>query len=329
MLDLFDIPDPKISEPKIPKVKNFKVYLCKRCGAGAPRFRKLCDKCNAIRLEPKPKAERPTHVPCVKCGTPLPAKLKLRPRTCSDCLRAAKREKLQSDPEYKAKIYARNNEKALQARRAAGAKPLGETNKERARLRAEAEPFKTCRICGNTKERAKFKVGRVCTTCVNRRKRKLKTEREKLPTHPKQIEAERRTILKRFDLFAPEKLEHRRELKRAARSNPISRVDKNISELIRIALKKNKTGWRSSVGWSMLELKTHIESQFRLGMSWDNYGKWHIDHIKPRSLFSYSSPDDQEFKDCWALSNLQPLWGWENSSKRDAYPCPYYGNLII
>ncbi len=43
-------------------------------------------------------------------------------------------------------------------------------------------------------------------------------------------------------------------------------------------------------------------------MNWENYAiYWEVDHIKPRSLFKYESIDDKEFKECWSLSNLQPL----------------------
>ncbi len=52
-------------------------------------------------------------------------------------------------------------------------------------------------------------------------------------------------------------------------------------------------------------------------MSFENYGEWHIDHVVPASNFSYDSFEDKEFKDCWALSNLQPLWAEENLKKGD------------
>lgn len=122
------------------------------------------------------------------------------------------------------------------------------------------------------------------------------------------------------------------ELQRSL-SNPLKaitrRIDRNISRAMRYALKKDKSGWRSSVGWTMPELKVHLEKHFRFGMSWDNYGKWHIDHIKPRSLFSYTSPHDPEFKECWSLGNLQPLWAGENISKGNTYPCPYHDNVMV
>ena len=63
------------------------------------------------------------------------------------------------------------------------------------------------------------------------------------------------------------------------------------------------------------EFKSHIESKFKDGMSWDNYGRngWHVDHIKPISKFDLN--DLNQCKECWSLNNLQPLWWHENLSK--------------
>ena len=69
------------------------------------------------------------------------------------------------------------------------------------------------------------------------------------------------------------------------------------------------------VGYRSNELKEHMESLFVPGMSWENVGLWHVDHRTPLSAFQYSSSDDPAFKECWALSNLQPLWARENMSK--------------
>lgn len=59
----------------------------------------------------------------------------------------------------------------------------------------------------------------------------------------------------------------------------------------------------------------HLESKFVEGMTWENRSEWHIDHIRPIASFNYATPDDPEFKQCWSLSNLQPLWAKENMSK--------------
>ncbi len=69
------------------------------------------------------------------------------------------------------------------------------------------------------------------------------------------------------------------------------------------------------LGYSVKELKIHLEEQFTKGMSWENYGKWHIDHIVPVSFFEFDSTRDVEFKMCWRLENLQPLWAKDNIRK--------------
>ena len=65
------------------------------------------------------------------------------------------------------------------------------------------------------------------------------------------------------------------------------------------------------LGYSALELKEHIENQFLPGMTWENHGEWHIDHIYPVSRF----PKDALVSEVCALDNLQPLWGVDNLSK--------------
>lgn len=63
------------------------------------------------------------------------------------------------------------------------------------------------------------------------------------------------------------------------------------------------------------EFMAEMESKFLPGMSWNNHGKWHIDHKKPDSSFNYKSVGDDDFKECWKLSNLQPLWARDNIKK--------------
>ncbi len=63
------------------------------------------------------------------------------------------------------------------------------------------------------------------------------------------------------------------------------------------------------------ELKEHLEKNFQEGMTWENYGEWHIDHVIPQSNFSYTTTDSDEFKICWSLNNLKPMWGKVNLSK--------------
>lgn len=73
------------------------------------------------------------------------------------------------------------------------------------------------------------------------------------------------------------------------------------------------------LGYTYEDLKEHITSLFTDGMSWDNYGEWHVDHIKPVSVFDPETPINVVN----SLSNLQPLW----STTREINGIVYEGNL--
>lgn len=97
------------------------------------------------------------------------------------------------------------------------------------------------------------------------------------------------------------------------------RLDHRMSVAVGMALKGNKSGraWEAIVGYSLNELKRHLETTFAPGMNWDRFmaGQIHIEHIIPKALFNYSDPSDKEFKQCWALTNLRPFWKLPNLSK--------------
>jgi hypothetical protein len=67
------------------------------------------------------------------------------------------------------------------------------------------------------------------------------------------------------------------------------------------------------LGCSVPELRVHLEQQFQPGMTWDNYGSWHIDHIRPCASFDLT--DGEQQKKCFHFSNLQPLWARDNLAK--------------
>jgi hypothetical protein len=67
------------------------------------------------------------------------------------------------------------------------------------------------------------------------------------------------------------------------------------------------------LGCTVDYLKNHLGSLFKPGMTWENYGKWHIDHIIPLSSFDLT--DKNQFKKAVNYKNLQPLWAKENMSK--------------
>lgn len=108
------------------------------------------------------------------------------------------------------------------------------------------------------------------------------------------------------------------ELARKRRENPQYRLSAAISRGVYGWLRGAKAGRNTEkiLGYSMADLRIHLERQFLAGMSWENYGcAWHVDHILPIASFTFQSVDDAEFKQCWAITNLRPLWAKANISK--------------
>lgn len=94
--------------------------------------------------------------------------------------------------------------------------------------------------------------------------------------------------------------------------------------LVRDSLEVGKEGksWQEFVTFSLEELENNLESQFTEGMNWEVFltGKIHIDHYYPTNLFRFKSVYDYEFKLCWDLSNLRPMWEIDNLTKNDSLP---------
>jgi len=113
--------------------------------------------------------------------------------------------------------------------------------------------------------------------------------------------------------------------------NPVERLNNSMRSRIYIALVENKAGrrWLSFVDYTLEELKQHIENLFIEGMTWDNYGKWHIDHKIPIAAYNFTKPEHEDFKRCWALDNLQPMWALDNLKKNAKISKPFQPSLLI
>lgn len=86
-----------------------------------------------------------------------------------------------------------------------------------------------------------------------------------------------------------------------------------IYDVLKHGYKSEKT--EKLIGITIKELKTYLESQFKKGMTWENYGfyGWHIDHRIPLSSFDLENPEEQ--KKAFHYTNLQPLWAKDNLRK--------------
>ena len=103
------------------------------------------------------------------------------------------------------------------------------------------------------------------------------------------------------------------------RNDTMFRFETNCRARIKILIRKGLLGREKNtfklIGCSWSFLKEHIEKQFKEGMNWVNYGKWHIDHIKP----FYCAKNNKEVEELCHYSNLQPLWAKENFKKNRFY----------
>lgn len=117
---------------------------------------------------------------------------------------------------------------------------------------------------------------------------------------------------------------HIREYKRLweqnrAKTHPEFRIKVALRNRLRQCV---KYGFKADhtlnlLGCSFEYFIAYLESKFQDGMTLENYGKWHIDHIRPCSSFDLTNAEEQ--KKCFHYKNLQPLWAKDNLVKGDRY----------
>lgn len=113
----------------------------------------------------------------------------------------------------------------------------------------------------------------------------------------------------------------RKKDQKKRRKDPKHKIRYNLSRRFHALMKTVKKGGAHSLstllGCTTTHLRKHIESQFKRGQRWDNYGtKWHIDHILPVASFNHNNPE--QVKRCWHYSNLRPLCATKNVEKSDS-----------
>jgi len=183
---------------------------------------------------------------------------------------------------------------------------------------------KTCSKCSSNKplnlfyRRSGYKhryrsICKVCTSGVNSKRRTGSEFRSKQNEYNAKMEVR---IKKSKYECKPEIVEKRNTRRRLRYQDEANyKLTKVLRSRLSKAIKNNfKSGSAvRDLGCSIEELKRHLESQFTEGMGWDNYGKWHIDHIKPLSSFNLTKAE--ELKKACHFSNLQPLWAKDNLKK--------------
>lgn len=139
--------------------------------------------------------------------------------------------------------------------------------------------------------------------------RKAKTKRDWYEKN-KQLAVDRASAWKKRN---PEKV---KESWAKWRKKDTSKAITFMRDSLRRVLKIEKNGRTEKIlGYTRLELKSHIERQFAKGMTWENHGEWHIDHITPISVFLAQGIEDPKVINC--LTNLKPVWAKDNLKKHN------------
>jgi len=119
------------------------------------------------------------------------------------------------------------------------------------------------------------------------------------------------------------KAEVREKRKNWCKQNIPYKLSCRLRERTRIILRKickekNLGKIHNIIGCNSDAILKHLEQQFKPGMSWNNYGEWHVDHIIPISYFNLDNPE--HFKAASHYTNLQPLWAKDNLRKSNKVP---------
>ena len=116
----------------------------------------------------------------------------------------------------------------------------------------------------------------------------------------------------------------REYMKKRRAADPVFRMVRNLRYRTYHALKRQSASKTSGafdlVGMSGAEHMEYLAARFTEGMTRENYGLWHVDHIRPLSSFDLTDPEQQ--KQAFHFSNTQPLWGPDNLKKSDKWDPP-------
>jgi len=147
-----------------------------------------------------------------------------------------------------------------------------------------------------------------------------KNKKKKLEYQKEYYQKNKKKVIKIVSKWCQTHKEERKIYKREyARNKLKTDIEFKLKNYLRNrlykAVKNNQKSGSAvgDLGCPIPELKLYLEARFQPGMTWDNYGKWHIDHIIP--LASSNLQNGEEFLKACHYTNLQPLWAEENLKK--------------
>ena len=187
------------------------------------------------------------------------------------------------------------------------------------RKQAKAQGLKqyfTGSTCKSGHSEPRYTVNAECRECANQRAKERGAKLYADPAQKAKILARNKSRYDNDKDFVARKVKQQWNRRR---SNPTLKIEDTLRARVGIAIRKQfgvkATKTTDLIGCSIKKIRQHLESQFLPGMSWENHGKWHIDHIRPCASFDLTDPEQQ--KQCFHYTNLQPLWAADNLAKSD------------
>lgn len=205
-------------------------------------------------------------------------------------------------------------------------------NCTRCKIQKEISEFQKC-------SRNKNGITNLCKVCINYSSKKsynnrkesisLSRKKKRIEKHDEILAKERKKYnlikdtqeYKEYQRVKARNWSRKNRHKRIAYHNKRKREDAvfklrcYMTNCVSLVLKRRgffkKSPTMNIVGCDYVSLKMHIETKFTDGMSWDNYGSWHIDHIIPLA----SAKTEKDVLKLCHYTNLQPLWAVDNMRK--------------
>ena len=248
--------------------------------------RKVCRKCyNAEKVEQRKKRNLPEREgECTKCfqvKTLLKGK-----RWCKDCKN-----------EYERNRRAKNRE-------ACNKKEREYYQKKKENLKEFVVDITKSKICGKCKKEKTLDLFYVAKT-----QGRIRSECKECT-----LKAKKENYYKNREARNKQTTQYQ---KNKIKTHPSFRLERNMRSRLYHALRSQKADKSNRtfklVGCKLDFLKGYLQAKFTEGMTWGNYGAWHVDHIQP--CCSFDLTDEEEQKKCFHYTNLQPLWAIDNLKK--------------
>ncbi len=186
-----------------------------------------------------------------------------------------------------------------------------------------------CKICHKIYKRENYRNFHAKPRILRTKEYKLEYIKQYRIKNKIILDQKQKARYEKLKLEAPEKLKQYKlngKLNKAKRRKEQYKTDIRYKLMLNLRRRMHKLIKRQERNGSAVKdlgcnfdfFKQYLESKFQLGMTWENYGQWHLDHIYPLSRVDLT--DREQFLKVAHYTNYQPLWAKDNISKSDKLP---------